>query len=283
VLRPGTSRVVTWETDPADTTPNRFETWYAGVDVFVVELRAPGAVATVRARIGERLPVVVGGRTVGRIQQRVHEPNNGMNHLEIALDADAPAGAWEVELVGDDVADGRYHCWVERDAGCPHCQSLLLPADAVSTTTTGTICNGFRTIAVGAYDAHARDRPIAAFSSAGPTLDGRVKPDLVAPGLQVSGACSAGRRPDPGRPLTTRKSGTSMAAPCVAGAVCLLFEAAGRPLPIADTRRILLGSVDRVTPGADPERRYGDGYLQIAEAVAVARAHARRTTDRRAA
>ncbi|MCW5802918.1 MAG: S8 family serine peptidase [Deltaproteobacteria bacterium] len=119
----------------------------------------------------------------------------------------------------------------------------------VATTTTGTICNGRHTISVGAYDPRTRSR--AAFSSVGPTRDGRAKPDVLAHGVGVLAARSAPPRgsDDERDDLLTVKSGTSMASPHVAGAVAVLYEAAGRPLAAAEVKQILVDSGRRVDGG----------------------------------
>ena len=101
---------------------------------------------------------------------------------------------------------------------------------------------------------------ISYFSSKGPTGDGRLKPDLVAPGERIV-SCAAGRkmsdalkqlekkpagdgRSTPGgRAYYVEDSGTSMAAPHVSGAIAAFLsirrEFIGRPL---DVKRIFLSS-----------------------------------------
>jgi subtilisin family serine protease len=68
-------------------------------------------------------------------------------------------------------------------------------------------------ITVGAVD---RLDNIAAFSSRGPTLDGRTKPDIVAPGVLILAAQTKG--------AYTAKSGTSMATPHVSGVIALILS-----------------------------------------------------------
>ena len=69
-------------------------------------------------------------------------------------------------------------------------------------------------IAVGAVD---RRGEIAGFSSRGPTADGRIKPDVVAPGVSVVVADIRGGD-------YTRKNGTSFSAPLVSGVCALLLQ-----------------------------------------------------------
>lgn len=74
---------------------------------------------------------------------------------------------------------------------------------------------------------------MAAFSSRGPTDDGRIKPDVVAPGTNILSTRSSlateilwGHLPagDPNRPFYTYSGGTSMAAPIVTGVMALIRQ-----------------------------------------------------------
>ena len=116
---------------------------------------------------------------------------------------------------------------------------------------------------------------IASFSSRGPVLvdgSGRLKPDLVAPGVGVRTAMA---------PVGYRLfTGTSAAAPHVSGAVALLYSAApdlrGRPV---ETGEILKRSAVPLTAAQDcggvagtavPNAVFGFGRLDVAAAAALA-------------
>lgn len=75
---------------------------------------------------------------------------------------------------------------------------------------------------------------MAGFSSRGPTLEGRIKPDIVAPGIAILSAASRDPGVNPktkaqyGRsddPLWFFDTGTSMATPLVAGCAAVIREA----------------------------------------------------------
>ncbi|WP_395789479.1 S8 family serine peptidase [Aquimonas sp.] len=90
--------------------------------------------------------------------------------------------------------------------------------------TTGSPGNNKNGLTVGALG-NGNSLSIASFSSRGPTDDGRIKPDIVAPGsstVSAAGDTSNAETVDTG--TTSSKSGTSMAAPTITGATALAHQ-----------------------------------------------------------
>lgn len=278
-LRPTEERHLVWRVAEADLVPNELEIWYSGRDAMTVEVRSPDNQLVGTVDLGQRIPILLNSERVGTLYNRAREPNTLDNHVQIFLYQNAPAGDWEVSIRARDVVDGRYHCWIEREPTRPTKQSHFLPSDADPNCTTGTICNGLRTIAVGAYNGHSPEREPASFSSAGATRDGRIKPDIAAPGVYVLAARSSPRERTDETPLHTRMSGTSMASPGVAGTIALMFEATARPLRIEETRNLLLASTRKHTEAENLLNRIGSGYLDIEQAVLAAREITSNTLD----
>ena len=265
-MAPGESHSLTFVTYPTDINLNEIEIWYDGSDEFAVSINPPGYTSGRPVRLGERSDLLVGGRVVGRVYHRKHDPNNGDNHFVAYLDPIGFPGEWTVTLEARRVVSGRFHAWIERDDSCPGCQARFTPADNDPATTLGSITTSHLPLIVGAYDGHDPARPAAPFSSSGPSRDARLKPDLVAPGVAVlagrSAPITASQSPD----LLVRKSGTSMATPHVTGAVALCLQAAGGRLSAVEIRSLVLGSCDPA-PSADPNR-FGSGYLNVSQLAA---------------
>jgi serine protease AprX len=103
---------------------------------------------------------------------------------------------------------------------------------------------------------------LAPFSSRGPTVDGRIKPDVVAPGVSIA-AASAGSTD-----IYEVKDGTSMASPFVAGLAALMLDASPTWTP-ADVKTTIKGTAHDVgAAGADPD--WGAGLVDGLAAVAAA-------------
>jgi len=270
-LRPTQTRTLIWEIKQGDPTNNQIEFWYSWQDKMELAVRSPDGSLQATVKIGERAKLVSGGKEVGNVYHRGQDPISLNNLISVFLYPEAPPGDWQLTLVGTDVIDGRYHAWIERDVSCPRCQSYFRAEDADPRSTTGTICNGRRTFAVGAYNGHSVEPRIAPFSSCGPTLDGRLKPDLCAPGVAILAARSATRDKNNPAPLLTRMSGTSMASPCVTGTIALMFQAASRRLRIEETHNLLLATAEKISIPDEIPDRIGIGFLDVSAAVEAAR------------
>lgn len=128
--------------------------------------------------------------------------------------------------------------------------------------TVGSPADYPEAYAVGAYDIN---NIIASFSSKGPALlDGLIKPEIAAPGVDVRSSVPGG---------FALFSGTSMAAPHVSGAVALLWSAAPTligdvPGTISLLSQTAIDTADLSCGGSDGDNNvYGEGRLDAFAAV----------------
>jgi len=145
-------------------------------------------------------------------------------------------------------------------------QSITSPGNAPSAVTVG---------AAHTQGSLARsDDTVADFSSHGPTaFEHEIKPDLVAPGYAIASLAAAGSYLPSTYPHLhvapgyIRLSGTSMAAPVVAGAAALMLGA--NPGLSAHTVKALMQFTAQVLPGVDSLTQ-GAGELNVLGAVRLA-------------
>jgi subtilisin family serine protease len=108
---------------------------------------------------------------------------------------------------------------------------------------------------------------MADFSSRGPTADGRVKPEVVAPGSNIVAARARGTSlGSPRDEHYTSSEGTSMAAPHVAG-VCALILAVNRSLKPDDVKWLLMDTAVDLGVGQNAQ---GTGRVDALAAVRTA-------------
>ncbi len=102
---------------------------------------------------------------------------------------------------------------------------LLLLVPVVLALPPGLIDSpgdGVKVITLGSSDGSGR---VAGFSGSGPTRDDRIKPDVVAPGVDVVSAAPPGlKRPAYIDVYYARESGTSLSTPVAAGLAALLLQ-----------------------------------------------------------
>lgn len=258
----GGSVDLVWDVPSGDSTNNELEVWYSGADRFSLEVIAPNGDSLMTVNPGENKTLSSGNRVVLLAANRLDDPNNHDNMIGVFLERGLPVGRWTMRLHGVTITRGGFHAWIERDDSGQ--SSFLPPHD--NSLTLGSVSCGRLTIAVGSYDAHKATKPLSYFSSAGPTRDGRQKPEVSAPGHNVFAAHSRTRT------RTVKKSGTSMAAPAVAGVVALVLSEArarGRSLTADQIRDSLIRTARRnPPPGAAWDSRYGQGRVSASGAVA---------------
>ncbi|HJT97333.1 MAG TPA: S8 family serine peptidase [Rhodanobacteraceae bacterium] len=147
--------------------------------------------------------------------------------------------------------------------------------DGPAGNTLGSPGNAKNALTVGALG-HAGSTTVASFSSRGPTADGRTKPDIMAPGsstISAKGATNVDGTPQP--PQTASLSGTSMAAPTIAGNAVLMRQyfadgwyprgqetAADAYNPSGDVMKaVLLNGTNALTNWPNNNTGWGRGWL----------------------
>ncbi|MBO3697356.1 S8 family serine peptidase [Roseivirga sp. E12] len=234
------SKTLQWEINSDDKTENEIEIWYGNGysdQALTVSLVDPNGTKTKKVKLGKNLLFSLEGELVGRIIHREKDPNNGANLVNIILYHDKPElpkGLWQVLLENTANKNIGYHAWIERDNWFH--QSAFSRQDQDERCTLGSIATGEQTIVVGSYLSGVAATP-SNFTSEGPTRVGSNKPEISAPGefLNNSGIKAA--------QATTqglvKMSGTSMAAPHVAGAVAVLMQASNNSLTNQEIRNLL--------------------------------------------
>ena len=119
------------------------------------------------------------------------------------------SGIWKIILVPREIISGNYALWLPSESVLNPGTAFLNPSIQGTLTIPST---AFRTIGVGAYN--SATMTYADFSGRG--SGARIKPDLVAPGVNV-------RAPIPGGGFG-EFSGTSFATPFVTGSAALLMQ-----------------------------------------------------------
>ena len=186
--------------------------WKAYYDLVDILLEAPSGV-----RIGPIQEVLGSQRfRIGETEILLYygEPSPYTIDQEIYMDflprTDyITSGIWRIVLVPREIISGNYALWLPSESVLNEGTRFLSPSVQGTLTIPST---AFRTIGVGAYN--SATMTYADFSGRG--AGARIKPDLVAPGVNV-------RAPIPGGGFG-EFSGTSFATPFVTGSAALLMQ-----------------------------------------------------------
>ncbi|HYB67855.1 MAG TPA: S8 family peptidase [Candidatus Acidoferrales bacterium] len=222
------------------TTDVAIDVWYSSQDKIYATLHAPD---------GTSFPVQAVPRGIttsfGQLNTTAASFADGNElYMEVNSTNPLPPNGWSVSLVANQVhSQGLWNAWTDSST-CTFPGSVFLQGNGYkidSQDTIGIPGTATDVVTVGAYvtktswvgmdqNTYGRtDIPvggIASFSSLGPTRDGRVKPDIVAPGEVIVSARSSAvpqTQSDPDR-YHRVLAGTSMATPHVAGTIALMLQ-----------------------------------------------------------
>jgi subtilisin family serine protease len=189
--------------------------WKNFADTMFFELVAPSGRSSGVIRPVQRITTVTLDRTL--ISFFCGQPTHYTLEQELyivfrALDESIPQGVWRLFVRGEQIVDGRFNIWLPTVEDVSRDTAFLSP----STETTLTIpSTAIKVVSVGGYNAVIGS--VAEFSGRGYTRQNvYVKPDLVAPAVGILAPRAGG-----GYDSFT---GTSMAAPFVAGSAALMME-----------------------------------------------------------
>ena len=187
--------------------------WKNYVDSFRIDLIAPSGVRIDNVSIG------INSYTVNETKVYVNygEPKPFSRFQQIYFEfipqnSYINAGLWKIVITPIRIVDGQYDAWLPESMTINRNTGFLLPDENTTLTVPSA---STKVITVGAYN--SKTNAYADFSGRGYTrTDNIVKPDIVAPGVDIMSAAVGGGY--------TIRSGTSMAAPIVTGSAALLME-----------------------------------------------------------
>ena len=212
-LRQGQTETVEMSIGTYETTLN-LQLWKAYADEIEISIETPS---------GERLPTL--SEKIGTQRYRAGEtdlliyygkPGPFQVTQEIYFDfipveTYLTSGIWKIHLHGRRIREGNYNLWLPGGNVLNPVTGFYRPIAAETLTIPSTTA---KVITVGAYD--SRLNAYADFSGRGGSNLSFPKPDLVAPGVNITA-------PTPGGAYTT-VTGTSFSTPFVTGSAALLME-----------------------------------------------------------
>lgn len=243
--------------------------WKSFIDIFEVEITSPSGQKSGRFTIRQGARSITIRNTEIFVVFAPPSPLNGDEEIVIFLEGIGGGmvdpGIWTVTLYGTDVVDGKYDVWGPTREQTGIGTGMLNPTPFTTLTTPSTAPG---VISVGAYNSVTGQ--IAAFSGRGyGRNDSVIKPDLVAPGVNIESTSNSGRY--------TTMSGTSMAAPHVTGTAALMMEwgitKKNNPFLYAESLKayLLRGARRDIVEMVFPNPLWGYGKLCAKEALDNAR------------
>ena len=170
-------------------------------------------------------------------------------------------GVWTIRVYNDLFVTGVYHIWLPIEPFLQQNTVFLRPSEYLTLTSPSDASN---LISVSNYD--YRNNSIYLYSGRGYTTDGRIRPDLAAPGVGIEGFTSS--LSGIGSELRlVQRSGASVAAAHVAGAAALFYqwtrEEGMRYFSSIDVKTYFIRGASRDRSRTYPNREWGFGTLDL--------------------
>jgi subtilisin family serine protease len=164
-------------------------------------------------------------------------------------------GIWKVNVEAIQVQEGEYHLWLPVTEFLENEVFFLTSNPDYTITEPGSTISG---ITVGFYNGN--DNSVAIQSGRGYTRGERVKPDFVAPGVNVRGATN--------RNQFAVRTGSSIAAGITAGAAALImewvvYELQRKTIDSTQIRNLLVLGTTKRPNESYPNREWGYGQLNV--------------------
>lgn len=231
------------------------ELWGGLPDVYSVSIRSPGGEVTpvIDFRNGiDRKIFFVFERTIIQISSVLVERDSGDPLIFMRFEDPTP-GVWTVSVTSSARrmrGKGMFHMWLPIEAFLSGSVTFLSPSPDVTLTEPA---NASQVITISTYNSYMDSW--YASSGRGYTRNGRIKPDLAAPGVGIS-------------TVLGETDGSSMAASLAAGCVAQFLEWAvvdGNAYSVDSrgTKSYLIQGADRPDNVVYPDRQWGYGRIDI--------------------
>ncbi|MCL2197588.1 MAG: S8 family peptidase [Defluviitaleaceae bacterium] len=238
--------------------------WCMPQDIMHLSVKSPGGeVVTSRSGL---VDVYFSQRLIlenSVVHINYHFPNEGSGNNLLVVNLDTPTpGIWTISVHGELILDGVFNAWM------PATGISYPDVDFVSPSPYNTIVNPGTALNVttcGAYD--RRNNSLMPGSSWGPSRFNIMLPDIVAPGVDVSGVYPWGYG---------TMSGTSVATAITTGAAALMLQwgIVNGNYPTLNNLRLrafLMQGCTRDTDKTYPNNQWGYGRLDLMETFNVLR------------
>ena len=236
------------------------ELWTENPNLMEVSLLSPSGGTTGRIPIRRNTTFdyryVFEGTTVSITYKLFLERSN--SELIIFQVRNPTEGIWKIRVEPVQVTEGIFHIWLPMREFLGGEMYFLEPNPDTTFTEPGSAITA---MTVGFYNGN--DKSIAISSGRGYTRSNIIKPNFVAPGVNVTGAIA--------RNQFTERTGSSIAAGITAGACALmlewiLYQLGEESVDSIQIRNLLLLGTERVEGETYPNRVWGYGMLNLYQA-----------------